>query len=127
MLDLTVFEVVAKYNAQSRELAAVRAELHQTRSDRQREHDLRCRLAGEAEALRARVDALEIDLARAEDAAQKGRRARENAAGMELRIAELEAALEPTLKHWLADDDPDELQPLVARVKATLSAGAVQK
>jgi hypothetical protein len=29
--------------------------LHQTRSDRQREHDLRCRLAGEAEALRARV------------------------------------------------------------------------
>lgn len=49
------------------ELAALREELHQTRSDRQREHDLRCRLAGEAEALRARVAELEAALARQRD------------------------------------------------------------
>jgi hypothetical protein len=48
------------------ELAALRAELHQTRSDRQREHDMRCRLAGEAEALRARVAEAEGLLSRAQ-------------------------------------------------------------
>lgn len=37
----------------ARELAALRAELKQTQSDRQREHELRCQLAGEVEALRA--------------------------------------------------------------------------
>jgi BMFP domain-containing protein YqiC len=55
-------KLLAERDSQSAELAALRADLHQTRSDRQREHDLRCRLAGEAEALRARVAALEAAL-----------------------------------------------------------------
>ena len=99
MLDLTVFEVVAKYNAQSRELAALRAERDAT--------SLRANMA-EARAVEITMRFDRLTLAYADKCA---------------RIAELEAALEPTLKHWLADDDPDELQPLVARVKATLSAG----
>jgi hypothetical protein len=46
-------------NALRAEVEALRALLAQTHSDRQREHDLRCRLAGEVEALSPRVMALE--------------------------------------------------------------------
>jgi hypothetical protein len=111
--------------SQAAELAALRAELHQTRSDRQREHDLRCRLAGEAEALRARVAELQRDLMYAEDAAQKGRLARENAAGMELRIAELEGKITATIM-WLEREQPDVFRRgLWDAIGATESAGNV--
>jgi hypothetical protein len=72
------------------ELAALRAEYEMVVASWKREE-----LAWEAEGdkLRARVAELQRNLMYAEDAAQKGRLARENAAGMELRIAELEKAL----------------------------------
>jgi hypothetical protein len=116
---------VEHYEQLQAELAALRAELHQTRSDRQREHDLRCRLAGEAEALRARVAELQRDLMYAEDAAQKGRLARENAAGMELRIAELEGKITATIM-WLEREQPDVFRRgLWDAIGATESAGNV--